>query len=119
MKFLVEVSTPEVDKNLVAEVLEHELACSVHVEDYEEIPTALVYSPPEEMQNTWATREIKVDAQQDDTLLKLNAMIYVNGSKIAYRCTCGSNVFSLYKEPDGRQYYECHGCWTVYRGEKA
>lgn len=54
---------------------------------------------------------------EPDKMLNPNMMLYVGGSKDAYRCPCGANVFSQ-KEDEQGVYYECHGCWTVYREGK-
>lgn len=55
--------------------------------------------------------------EDEPTEICQNKMLYVGGSKIAFRCACGANVFSHMKDEDG-EYYECHGCHTIYRGEK-
>jgi hypothetical protein len=41
-------------------------------------------------------------------------MLYVGGSKVAFRCDCGANVFT--RLPDGA--YRCNGCLTAYHGER-
>jgi hypothetical protein len=41
-------------------------------------------------------------------------MLYVDGSKKPFRCSCGCNVFTEYKHLR----YKCNGCKEVYSGEK-
>lgn len=31
-----------------------------------------------------------------------------------FHCECGANVFSEYKDKDGKKYYSCHGCNAIY-----
>ena len=50
-------------------------------------------------------------AQQNST------MLYVDGSKTAFRCACGCNVFQRIVE-DGRDKFECNSCHDTYIGEK-
>jgi len=46
-----------------------------------------------------------------------SVMLYVGGSKTAFRCECGCNV--MHKETDDKGlYYICNGCSNEYRGEK-
>lgn len=61
--------------------------------------------------------DVELPKESTPITITLNKMLYVSGSKTAFRCTCGANVFSHMKDDDG-EYYECHGCHTIYRGEK-
>lgn len=124
MKYIVDVSEwedagPE-ELEEVRSALEDSIAVHVDVEEYHEpaaVAKALLYDPPSALQRAWQDED-KVELEGVDELLSANTMLYVNGSQTSFRCGCGSNVFSKFKEPDGREYYECHGCWTIYRGEK-
>ena len=49
------------------------------------------------------------------TLVDSNKMLWVN--KEPFRCSCGGNVFSEYKDKDGKRVFECHGCKSKYEGE--
>lgn len=33
-----------------------------------------------------------------------------------FHCKCGVNVFSEYKDENGKKYYSCHGCKAIYDG---
>ena len=44
---------------------------------------------------------------------KKNTMLYVDGSKTAFRCSCGANVFTKL----GNKRYQCNGCREIYIGE--
>ena len=52
------------------------------------------------------------DCQRDERQ-KNSALLYVSGSKTAFRCECGCNVFQ--KLGDSR--YECNACKLAYTGE--
>lgn len=45
------------------------------------------------------------------------AMLYLNGSKYAFRCHCGCNVFFKGRDDEG-PYYECNSCNDQYREDK-
>lgn len=43
-----------------------------------------------------------------------DTMLYVGGSKTAYRCDCGANVFNKISPYE----YECNGCHGIVTAEK-
>lgn len=49
------------------------------------------------------------------TLVDNNKMLWVG--KEHFRCSCGGNVFSEYKDSDGKRVFECHSCRSKYEGE--
>jgi len=44
-------------------------------------------------------------------------MLYVAGSKQAYKCDCGSNCFTLTNMAGRFRHYICNGCNKTYVGE--
>lgn len=44
-----------------------------------------------------------------------NKMVYVDGSKVSFRCSCGCNVFHHPAEKPAA--YECNACGAWYTGE--
>lgn len=54
--------------------------------------------------------------ERDELILINNsAMLWIG--KEPFRCSCGSNVFSEYKNNDGNRIFKCHGCKAMYEGE--
>lgn len=51
----------------------------------------------------------------DDEVWVPNSMLHVGGSKTAFRCECGCNVFS--KSATQEKRYRCNGCLLIYNGE--
>lgn len=49
------------------------------------------------------------------TLVDSNKMLWVG--KENFRCSCGGNVFSEYKDSDGKRIFERHSCKSKYEGE--
>jgi hypothetical protein len=47
-------------------------------------------------------------------------MLYIGGSKEAFRCTCGANVFHRIPDEDDDEliFYECNGCHKWYETDK-
>jgi hypothetical protein len=43
-----------------------------------------------------------------------NIMLYIAGSKIAFRCECGCNVFHRIPSQDDMRHYMCNGCRLTY-----
>jgi hypothetical protein len=41
-----------------------------------------------------------------------SCLLYIAGSKTAFRCECGCNVF--YRIPGENKKFECNGCRNVY-----
>jgi hypothetical protein len=50
-----------------------------------------------------------------EEIQKNQVMIYLNGSKTAFRCECGCNVFMRVVVNETRTDYECNGCRITYR----
>ncbi len=52
-----------------------------------------------------------------------NKLILVDNNKMLwlgkenFRCSCGGNVFSEYKDNNGKRIFECHSCKSKYEGE--
>lgn len=44
----------------------------------------------------------------------VDRMIYLNGSKVSFRCDCGCNVFREYEYCK----YRCNSCEATYTGSK-
>lgn len=48
-----------------------------------------------------------------------DVMLYVAGSTMSFRCSCGANVFHLSEQIiNDKIFYECNGCSRLYEGEK-
>jgi hypothetical protein len=47
-----------------------------------------------------------------------DTMLYVDGSKAAFRCECGANVFKKIGETDYVVKYTCNGCGARYEGNR-
>lgn len=58
----------------------------------------------------WAAEDLMPPPDQ-----KPGVMLYVGGSKLAFRCSCGCNVFT--RAPDGGQHYYCNSCRSYYSGD--
>lgn len=43
-----------------------------------------------------------------------STMLFIGGSKDAYRCHCGANVFHRLPDADDNHHYECNGCHATY-----
>lgn len=54
------------------------------------------------------------EEKQPPDFEKKQRTLYVDGSKTAYRCECGANVFTEVEE----RRYRCNGCLAMYRGQE-
>lgn len=93
--------------------IEHDAACLEFIREALDFSASSVSVEPYIDPNPDA-----VVATTNPYLVTHNKMLYVDGSKTAFRCPCGANVFSHMKSDDRGEYYECNGCHTIYTGEK-